>query len=66
MTRPLPFTEAAIRRAILAVQKAGVEVGAVSVAPDGTVTVHRAGNSVAPAAPVNHNAPSSEWEDIKA
>ena len=66
MTRPLPFTEAAIRRTILAVQKAGVEVGAVSVAPDGTVTVHRAGNSVAPAAPVNHNAPSSEWEDIKA
>jgi len=55
-----------MRRAILAVQKAGVEVGAVSVAPDGTVTVHRAGNSVAPAAPVNHNAPSSEWEDIKA
>jgi hypothetical protein len=41
MTKPLPFTESRVRRAIAAVRKAGLEVSAVSVSPDGTVTVYQ-------------------------
>ena len=35
MTKPLPFTELALRRAIAAAQKAGLYV--VGIQPDGTV-----------------------------
>ncbi len=41
LTKPLPFSESTVRRVVLAVQKAGLQVNAVSVAPDGTVTVYR-------------------------
>jgi hypothetical protein len=39
MTKRLPFTAAAIARAIEGARKAGLPVTATSVAPDGTVTV---------------------------
>jgi hypothetical protein len=38
MTKALPFTEPAVRRSSSA-RKAGLQVSAVSIAPDGTVTV---------------------------
>jgi hypothetical protein len=63
MTKPLPFTEAGIRRTILAARKAGLEVSAVSVAPDGTVTVYH-GLVVPPSSSQNHE--SSKWLDVEA
>jgi hypothetical protein len=38
MTKPLPFTQAAIERAIRAAEKRGYKVGGVK--PDGTVLVY--------------------------
>ena len=39
MTKALPFTESAVRRAVNAARKAGSQVSAVSIAADGAVTV---------------------------
>ena len=63
MTKSLPFTEASIRRIITAVRKAGLEVNAVSVAPDGTVTVYH-GVVAPPASSQNHE--NSKWLDVEA
>jgi hypothetical protein len=64
MSRPLPFTEAAVRRAIAAVRKAGLDVSAVSIAPDGTVTVFQQGIASPPPADENHA--QSKWLDVEA
>jgi hypothetical protein len=48
MTQPLPFTEAKIARVIRAARKEGVVVGAVTIHPDGSVTVAHAGDKVDP------------------
>jgi hypothetical protein len=66
VTTRLAFTEATIKRAVAAARKAGVEVNAVSVAPDGTITVHHMPEGVAQRAVGTHNGSSSEWEDLKA
>jgi hypothetical protein len=66
MTKPLPFTEARVRRAISAARKEGIATGAVSVHPDGTITVHWGETGFALPAVVPQHAASSEWEDIEA
>jgi hypothetical protein len=63
MTKPLAFTEASVRRTIAAVRKAGLEVSAVSVTPDGTVTVYQA-VAAPPASGQNHA--NSKWLDVEA
>ena len=63
MTRPLPFTESHVRRAIAAVLKAGLQIGAVSIAPDGTVTIHH--GIAPPFVPAQSNA-QSKWLDVEA
>jgi hypothetical protein len=40
MTKRLPFTAAAIARAIEGARKAGLPITATSVSPDGVVTIH--------------------------
>jgi hypothetical protein len=62
MSRPLPFTEATVRRAIAAARKAGLEVSAVSVARDGTVTVL----GIASSPPSGENRANSKWLDVEA
>lgn len=62
MTARLHFTEIAARRAIRAARKEGIHPGAVTIAPDGTITVHHA---VAAPEPPAHHAPSSEFEDFR-
>lgn len=47
MTRALPFTAAAVRRAIEGARSAGLEVTATTVHPDGAVTVHHLPQPVA-------------------
>ena len=65
MTRPLPFTESRVRRAIAAVRKEGLAIGAVSIHPDGTVTIHQ--GIAVPVMPAQTDPPPrSEWEDIRA
>jgi hypothetical protein len=66
VTKPLPFTESRVRRVIAAVRKEGLPVSAVTVHPDGTITVHHSDAAVAPQAPLPQHAGSSEWEDIEA
>lgn len=67
MSKPLPFTAAAIRRAIVGARSAGLEVTAVSVAPDGTVTVHKAppGPVAATDAPAHDDA-AQPWGHFQA
>jgi hypothetical protein len=60
MTNPLPFTEAAVRRAVNAARKAGMKVGAISIAPDGTVTVFEGEPVEPPAVPIQDAVPS-KW-----
>jgi hypothetical protein len=43
MTKPLPFTESRVRRALAAVRKEGLSVVATTIHPDGTVTIHHQG-----------------------
>ena len=62
MTKPLPFTEACVRRAVSAARKAGLQIGAVSIAPDGTVTVFQGAPLAAPTPPPQDAAPS-KWAD---
>lgn len=38
--RTIPFTQDAVRRAILGVKSAGVDIRSVSVLPDGTVVIN--------------------------
>jgi hypothetical protein len=64
MTRPLPFTEASVRRAIAAARKEGLDVGAVSISPDGTVTLYRGGVATTP--PPGENPAHSKWLDVEA
>ncbi len=66
MTRPLPFTESRVRRAIAAARKEGIATGAISIHPDGTITVHWGTPAVAPVAIQQQNADTSEWGDIQA
>jgi hypothetical protein len=63
MTKALPFTEAIIRRAIAAARKAGIAVNALTIRPDGSVTLHQAD-------PAPGSAPPSQteidrWTDIE-
>lgn len=65
MTKSLPFTESRVRRAIAAVRKEGLPISAISIHPDGTVTIHQ--GIAAPVVPTQNDAPPlSEWEDIRA
>ena len=64
MTKPLPFTESCVRRAIAAVQKAGLPIKATSIAPDGTVTIFHDG--VAPPTASGENHEQSKWLDVEA
>lgn len=66
MTARLPFTQAAVRRAISAARKEGLRV--VEIKPDGTVvvSVDNPRTPVLPEAPSVQNKPASEWEDVGA
>jgi hypothetical protein len=65
MTKPLPFTESRVRRVIAAVRKEGLSVSAVSIQPDGTITVYQGDGGVAlPAGMPQHDA-VSKWADTE-
>jgi hypothetical protein len=64
MTKPVPFTEATVRRAIAAVQKAGLSVAAVRIEPNGAVTIFQ--NGIEPPSPSNETAARTKWLDVEA
>lgn len=65
MTKRLPFTEMAIRRAIAAARKESLEPGwSVTVRPDGSITVHK--THEAPLAPVDNESERQRWNDVEA
>ena len=47
MTKPLPFTEQSIRRAIRAVRQEGLEIKATTIHADGAVTIYHDADAVA-------------------
>ena len=65
MTKRLAFTEATIKRAVTAARKAGIEVNAVRVEPDGTVTVFQQGGIASPP-PLDETPSHSKWLDVEA
>lgn len=67
MTRPLPFTQASLRRTIEAARKAGLQV--TGIRPDGTLVVQDVENApdTVPRVRIEgQSAPSSKWEDVEA
>jgi hypothetical protein len=64
VTTRLPLTEAAIRRAIAAVRKAGLPIVATEIAPDGAVRLIHEG--LAPTVAAIKNATASKWLDADA
>jgi hypothetical protein len=62
MTKALPFTQASMRRAIMAVESAGKHV--IGVRPDGTLIVGNEPIDVSSLTPANDNVRSrNKWED---
>jgi hypothetical protein len=65
MSRPLPFTQASLQRAINAARKAGLHVRGIR--PDGTIIVgDKPSDEVAPLAPDSDTAAVSKWGDVQA
>ena len=65
MTRALPFTQASIRRAILAAQKAGLCV--IGIKSDGTVLTGDNPAALVPAGSGRQDdAEPSKWADVQA
>jgi hypothetical protein len=63
MSKSLPFTESRVRRAIAAVRKEGLVVSAVSIHPDGTVTIYQ---GIAGAEAPAQDGAKSKWLDVEA
>lgn len=65
MTARLPFTQARVRRAIAAAEKAGLQV--IGIKADGTLLVQRAGkptdSQLTPLAPDGDDA---RWQEVEA
>jgi hypothetical protein len=64
MTKRVPFTEAAVRRAIAAARKAGLAVGAVRIEPNGAVTIFQTG--IEPPSASADDPAKSKWLDVEA
>lgn len=66
MTTRLPFTELAMRRAIRAARSEGVRVAAVTVGPDGSITIHDADSPVAAVAGRAQHVEPSDFKEFQA
>lgn len=62
MTKPLPFTQAKVVRAIAAAKKAGLRV--IGIKADGTVLVQEGDSPIVPEAEQKQDAPAgTSWDD---
>lgn len=68
MTKPLSFTQAGLKRAILAARSSGLRV--TGIKPDGTLIVDDGGNSpgIVPGdiGAAHGDAPSDQWGEVEA
>ena len=64
MTRPLPFTQASLCRAIRAARKEGLRVAGIR--PDGTLIVHDGADTIADGLLVDQDEMLSKWKDVEA
>ena len=64
MTRPLPFTQASLCRAIRAARKEGLRVAGIR--PDGTLIVHDVADTIDDGALAGQDERRSKWEDVEA
>jgi hypothetical protein len=62
VTKPLPFTQAILSRAIKAAQKAGLRV--TGIRPDGTLLVQNADQPLEPLRDPTAD-PPSKWDDVE-
>jgi hypothetical protein len=62
VTKTLPFTELAIRRAISAARKAGIVVGGFEVRPDGTIVIFDKNTKLVPSQDEDERA---KWHDLE-
>jgi hypothetical protein len=63
MTRPLPFTQASLKRAIEAARKAGLRV--MGIRPDGTILVDNGGGLLDQWQDWPPTDAPSKWEDVE-
>jgi hypothetical protein len=63
MTRTVTFTQAQVRRAVKAVESAGLCVRKVTINPDGSITVD-SGDSTAPAMDSRKATLAASWDDF--
>lgn len=65
MTRPLPFTQASLRRAIAAARKEGLRIAGIR--PDGTLILGDGAEApLADIGPDGQPLAPSKWEDVEA
>lgn len=62
MTRSSTFTQAAVRRAVKAVESAGLRVGSITVKPDGTIVIENGG--IDKGSVKRHVKPLASWDDV--
>jgi len=63
MTRAVTFTQAQVRRAVKAAESAGLRVRAVTIAPDGSITVD-SGENTPPAMDSRKATLAASWDDL--
>jgi hypothetical protein len=63
MTRAITFTQAQVRRAVKAVESAGLRVRKITVNPDGSITVESGDNSAQPVDSGKITLAAS-WDDV--
>ena len=61
MTRPAPFTQAQVRRAVKAAESAGLRVKSVTVRPDGSITVDS--SEATPPVSLSFKNIAASWDD---
>jgi hypothetical protein len=62
MTARIPFTEAALARAVRGARRSGLAVTATTIAPDGTITIHHQPVAPPPAVPAQTEI-MGKWDD---
>jgi hypothetical protein len=60
LTKPLHFTENGIARAVAGARKAGLKPTAITIGPDGAITLYE---SLDVPKPAEQDLPTSKWAD---
>ena len=64
MKRPVPFTQAQVRRAVKAAESAGLHVRGITINPDGSITIN-SGDKVTQTIDTRERELAASWDDFK-